>query len=58
MFIGEISKKTNIPVKTIRYYEEFGLLHPAKRTLAKYRIYTQKDLEKLLFIKNIERNAP
>lgn len=51
MFIGEISKKSNIPVKTIRYYEEFGLLTQAKRTLARYRIYTQKDLEKLLFIK-------
>ena len=51
MFIGEISKKTNIPVKTIRYYEEFGLLPQPKRSLSKYRIYNQKDLEKLLFIK-------
>ena len=51
MFIGEVSKKSNIPVKTIRYYEEFGLLNQAKRTQAKYRIYIQKDLEKLLFIK-------
>ena len=51
MFIGEVSKKANIPVKTIRYYEEFGLLHHPKRSLSKYRIYTQKDIEKLLFIK-------
>ena len=51
MFIGEISKKSEIPVKTIRYYEEFGLLHHPKRSLSKYRMYTQKDLEKLLFIK-------
>ncbi len=51
MFIGEISKKTEVSIKTIRYYEEFGLLHHPKRSLSKYRIYTQKDLEKLLFIK-------
>lgn len=51
MFIGEVSKKANIPVKTIRYYEEFGLLHQPKRTLSKYRIYHQHDLEKVLFIK-------
>ena len=51
MFIGEISKKTNIPIKTIRYYEEFGLLHKPKRSSSQYRIYSQKDIEMLLFIK-------
>lgn len=51
MFIGEISKKTNIPVKTIRYYEEFGLLHKPKRSMSQYRVYNQNDIEKLMFIK-------
>ena len=51
MFIGELSKQTGFPVKTIRYYEEFGLLHKPKRSISQYRIYNQKDLEKLLFIK-------
>jgi MerR family copper efflux transcriptional regulator len=51
MFIGEISKKTDIPIKTIRYYEEFGLLHKPKRSMSQYRIYSEKDIEKLLFIK-------
>ena len=51
MYIGKISKKTNIPIKTIRYYEELGLLRQPKRTLSQYRIYNEKDLEKLLFIK-------
>lgn len=51
MFIGEVSKKSNISVKTIRYYEEFGLLHHPKRSVSKYRIYTEKDVEKVLFIK-------
>ena len=51
MFIGEVSKKTDIPVKTIRYYEEFGLLHKPKRSMSQYRVYSLKDIEKLLFIK-------
>jgi MerR family copper efflux transcriptional regulator len=51
MFIGEISKKTEIPIKTIRYYEEFGLLHKPKRSMSQYRIYSEKDIEKLIFIK-------
>lgn len=51
MQIGEISKKTEVSVKTIRYYEELGLLNKAKRSISQYRIYSQKDVEKLLFIK-------
>ncbi len=51
VFIGELSKKTNIPVKTIRYYEDLGLLERPKRSFSQYRIYSQKDIDKLLFIK-------
>lgn len=51
MFIGEMSKKSNIPVKTIRYYEDLGLLQQPKRALSKYRIYNETDVEKLIFIK-------
>ena len=51
MYIGEISKKADIPIKTIRYYEELGLLRQPKRSLSQYRIYNEKDLEKLFFIK-------
>ena len=51
MFIGEVSKKTNTPIKTIRYYEELGLLLKPRRSTAKYRIYSQPDIEKLVFVK-------
>jgi DNA-binding transcriptional MerR regulator len=51
IFIGVLSKETGIPVKTIRYYEEFGILAKPKRTASEYRVYTQKDIDKLLFIK-------
>jgi DNA-binding transcriptional MerR regulator len=51
MQIGEVSKKANVSVKTIRYYEEFGLLNKPKRSVSQYRIYSEKDIAKLLFIK-------
>ncbi len=51
IFIGDLSKQTGVPTKTIRYYEDFGLLKKPKRTNSKYRLYTQEDVEKLLFIK-------
>lgn len=51
MFIGDLSRRTGVPVKTIRYYEDFGLLDKPKRTCSDYRVYNQKDVDKLLFIK-------
>ena len=51
LYIGEISKRTDVPVKTIRYYEDFGILNKPNRTGSNYRVYGQKDVDKLLFIK-------
>tara|TARA_B100000745_G_scaffold251881_1_gene174051 strand:- start:221 stop:664 length:444 start_codon:yes stop_codon:yes gene_type:complete len=51
LFIGELSKRTGVPVKTIRYYEDFGILNKPNRTGSDYRIYGQKDVDKLSFIK-------
>lgn len=51
LFIGDLSKRTDVPVKTIRYYEDFGILDKTKRTESDYRVYGQKDVDKLLFIK-------
>lgn len=54
LFIGELSKQTGVPIKTVRYYEEFGLLSKPRRTDSKYRIYSQEDVEKLKFIKKAQ----
>lgn len=51
IFIGDLSKRTDVPVKTIRYYEDFGILDKPKRTESEYRVYGQKDIDKLLFVK-------
>lgn len=52
MNIGQISKQTGISSKMIRYYEEIGLIDAAKRTDSGYRIYTERDLKTLNFIRH------
>jgi len=51
LFIGDLSRQTGVPVKTIRYYEDFGILNKPRRTGSDYRVYDQMDVDKLLFIK-------
>jgi DNA-binding transcriptional MerR regulator len=49
--IGELSAQTDVPEKTIRYYEEISLLPPAKRSANGYRVYSEADVERLRFIR-------
>lgn len=50
--IKEISLQSGVPEKTIRYYEEIGLLPPAQRAENNYRLYAETDIDRLRFIKN------
>lgn len=53
--IGQVAKRTGVNPKTIRYYEEIGVLPRPKRSQVThgngYRLYTQDDLKRLEFIK-------
>ncbi len=50
MYIGEASKRTDLSIKAIRFYEEIGLIHPPDR-IGKYRFYKENDIELLILIK-------
>lgn len=50
--IGELSDQTGVSAKTIRYYENIGLLSPASRGENRYRLYDQNDTDRLRFIKS------
>lgn len=55
MRIGEVADAVGINPKTIRYYEDIGLLPVPKRTPAGYRDYTPVDVDRLIFIKTAQR---
>ena len=50
--IGELARRTQFPVETIRYYEREGLLPHPTRTAGNYRLYGSAHLERLTFILN------
>ena len=47
MTVHEVSKLTGVSIRTLQYYDKIGLLHPAEYSDAGYRLYNEKDLEKL-----------
>jgi MerR family transcriptional regulator, copper efflux regulator len=49
--IGRASKATGVSAKMIRHYEAIGLLNEVARTDANYRVYTDKDVHTLRFIR-------
>ena len=51
MRIGELSEMAGVPTKTIRFYEEIGLLPPADRTPSGYRDFGEETAGRLGFIR-------
>lgn len=51
--IGTLALRTGVPVKTIRYYSDQGLLPPAKTDETGYRRYTETDLARLETIRTL-----
>lgn len=51
MNIGEAAAATGVSVKMIRYYEDIGLVGPALRSYSGYRVYQDKDIQTLRFVR-------
>ena len=49
--IGELKTRSGISVKTIRYYEQLGLIQSAARTEGGFRLFTLEAIARLAFIK-------
>lgn len=49
--IGEAARLAGVPAKTLRYYEELGLVSSAGRTGSGYRVYGRRELEQIDFVR-------
>ena len=47
MTVHEVSRYTGVTVRALQYYDRIGLLSPAERTPAGYRLYDEGSLERL-----------
>ena len=54
MNIGDAAKKAGVSQRCLRYYEELGLLEPENRTSGGYRLYSEKQLNKLQMIDGLK----
>jgi DNA-binding transcriptional MerR regulator len=48
--IGEVAKRVGLSLRTVRYYEEVGLITPEMRTDGGFRLYTDENIARLLGI--------
>lgn len=52
--IGEVARRTGLSVRTLRHYDELGLLVPGDRTDGAHRLYTPDDVRRLLAIVHLK----
>ena len=50
MTIGRAATRSGVPPKTIRFYEEAGIITPAARRENRYRAYSEADVQTLRFV--------
>jgi DNA-binding transcriptional MerR regulator len=55
MLIGEVAERVGLSQRTLRYWEEIGLLRPSERRDGGYRVYGEADLQKIDHILQLKR---
>ncbi|MFI6413315.1 MerR family transcriptional regulator [Streptomyces sp. NPDC050585] len=54
MQIGEVAERTGLSLRTIRHYEEVGLVTPSARSKGGFRLYTETDVDRLMVIRRMK----
>jgi DNA-binding transcriptional MerR regulator len=54
MHIGELAERTGLSLRTIRHYDDVGLLPATGRTDGGFRVYSENDFERLMVIKQMK----
>ncbi|NML54372.1 MerR family transcriptional regulator [Streptomyces sp. R302] len=54
MQIGEVAARTELSLRTIRHYEETGLVTPSARSQGGFRLYTENDVARLMVVRRMK----
>lgn len=54
MRIGEVAELTSLSLRTLRHYEDVGLVEPSGRTDGGFRLYTQRDVSRLMIVRRMK----
>lgn len=52
--IGEVAEQVGLSLRTVRYYEEVGLVTPSSRTEGGFRLYSDDDVSRLALVKRMK----
>ncbi|GAA4933486.1 DNA-binding transcriptional MerR regulator [Nonomuraea thailandensis] len=54
MHIGQVATRTELSLRTIRHYDEVGLVRPSARSQGGFRLYTEADVARLMVIRRMK----
>ncbi|HUP32857.1 MAG TPA: MerR family transcriptional regulator, partial [Gaiellaceae bacterium] len=52
--IGEVAEHVGLSLRTVRYYEEVGLISPSARSEGGFRLYSDADVSRLVLVKRMK----
>jgi DNA-binding transcriptional MerR regulator len=52
--IGEVAERVGLSLRTVRYYEEVGLVMPSAHTEGGFRLFSEDDVQRLLVVKRMK----
>lgn len=54
MQIGQVASRTELSIRTVRHYDDVGLVTPSARSAGGFRLYTEADIDRLLVIRRMK----
>ncbi|QUC01952.1 MULTISPECIES: MerR family transcriptional regulator [Cellulosimicrobium] len=54
LHIGAVAARTGLSLRTLRHYDEVGLVPPSARSDGGFRLYTEKDVQRLLVVRRMK----
>ncbi|WP_394213844.1 MerR family transcriptional regulator [Brachybacterium vulturis] len=54
LHIGAVADRTELSLRTLRHYDEIGLVRPFQRSEGGFRLYSEQDVERILLIRRMK----